>query len=186
MMCSEVGTMQAGGRNLKIVAGLIFGAMLLRIVPHPPNFSPALAASLLAGATLGTSVWAFALPLAGMLAADSLLELATGQGFHAQMPVVYGTLAAVVLLGRWLARSRRAGQLAGASLAGSTLFYLVTNFAVWASGTLYPHTLAGLASCYLAALPFFGLSILGDLTFTALLFASYAYLAKHLGELSRA
>mgnify|MGYP001112637753 CR=1 FL=1 len=178
--------MEAGRGNLKIVAGLIFGAMLLRIVPHPPNFSPALAASLLAGATLGPRLFGFALPLFGMLAADGLLEFATGHGFHPHMPVVYGTLMAVVLLGHALGRRRRAGLLAAASLAGSTLFYLVTNFAVWASGTLYPHTPGGLATCYVAALPFFGLALLGDLTFTALLFGTYAYLAKRVGQLSRA
>ncbi len=173
-------------RKRSVVGGLVAAAMLLRLVPHPPNFSPAVAVALLSGASLGTSWWAFALPLAAMLATDSLLELFTGQGFHPHMPVVYATLAAVVVLGRVLARSRRTWSVAVASVTSSLLFYLVTNFAVWAWGTLYPHDAAGLAVCYLAALPFLGLSVLGDLTFSALLFGTYALAAKKLPELAGA
>lgn len=167
-------------KNLTVVGSLLFAAMLLRVIPHPPNFSPVVAGSLLAGATLGTSLWAFALPLCAMLASDTLLQVLTGQGFHSQMPVVYGTLLAVVVVGRVLASSRRRLSLVAASLASSTLFYLTTNFAVWAAGTLYPPTAAGLLACYVAALPFFGLSLVGDLTYCALLFGTYALLAKKL------
>ena len=48
-----------------------------------------------------------------------------------------------------------------ASITGSCLLFLLTNFAVWAGGTLYPHTAGGLAECFAAAVPFFKLLQLG-------------------------
>jgi hypothetical protein len=60
------------------------------------------------------------------------------------------------------------------------LFYVVTNFAVWAGGHLYPRTGAGLASCYLAAIPFFRNSLIGDMAFAALLFGGFALLEMRL------
>jgi hypothetical protein len=56
-------------------------------------------------------------------------------------------------------------------LASSVAFYLSSNFAVWAFGTMYPKTLAGLVTSYTLAIPFFRPSLIGDLLFTAALFA---------------
>lgn len=165
-----------------LASSLILIAALLRLAPHPPNVAPVTALALFAGATLGRRFVAFCIPLATMLLSDTILELATGQGFHAHMPVVYGTFAAVVFLGGWLTGRLHAGRIAGFSVAASTLFYLTTNFAVWASGTMYPHTAAGLLACYVAALPFFGLSLVGDLAFAAVMFATYSALARRLPE----
>ncbi len=172
-------------RNRTSVAmGVILAVALLRLIPHPPNVAPVTALALFAGATFGRRLAGFAVPLAAMLLSDTLLEVFTGQGFHRHMPVVYGSFALVVLLGSWLKDRLRVGRVAVASVAASTLFYLTTNFAVWASGTMYPHSAAGLLSCYIAALPFYGLSLVGDLAFTALIFAAYVALVRHLPAVS--
>jgi hypothetical protein len=65
--------------------------------------------------------------------------------------------------------------VAGACLAASTIFYLTTNFAVWAGSGMYAKTLAGLVSCYVAALPFFGPTVAGDLFYSAVLFGGFAW-----------
>jgi hypothetical protein len=109
-----------------------------------------------------------------MLLSDAVLELLYGWGFHAQMPVVYLSFAAIVGLGLLLRRRRRVASLPAAALAASTLFFLATNFTVWAGGGLYPHTAAGLAACYAAALPFFGPTLAGDFLYSALLFGLFA------------
>lgn len=166
--------------RITVATGVILAVALLRLVPHPPNVAPVTALALFAGATFGRRMLGFFVPLAAMLLSDSLLELLTGQGFHPHMPVVYGTFALVVLLGSFLSERLQVGRVALASVAASTLFYLTTNFAVWASGTMYPHTVAGLLACYIAALPFYGLSLVGDLTFAALIFAAYSALVRHL------
>lgn len=154
-------------RTIALLAA-IFTAAAMRLLPHPPNFSPIAAMALFSGAYFSRRGMAFVAPLAAMLVSDAIL------GFHALMPVVYGSLALVVCLG-WLLSSRRTpGRVAGAAVAGSVTFYLVTNFAVWAFGDMYPKTLEGLAACYVAALPFFQNGLAGDLFFTALLFGGFA------------
>ncbi len=52
----------------------------------------------------------------------------------------------------------------------------VTNLAVWAAGSLYPRTLAGLIMCYSAAIPFFRNSLIGDVAYAATLFGGFASL----------
>jgi hypothetical protein len=146
----------------------IFLAAIFRLVPHPPNFSPIAAMALFSGAYLPRRGLAFVAPLGAMLVSDAVL------GFHGGMPVVYGSLALIVALGFVLSSKRTAGRILGAALASSVLFYLLTNFAVWATDDMYPKTLAGLAACYAAAIPFFQNSLAGDLFFTGLLFGGFA------------
>jgi hypothetical protein len=54
------------------------------------------------------------------------------------------------------------------------LFFLVTNFGWWATGSIYEPTFAGLVQCYAQGLPFFKNTLLGDLFFAVLLFGGYA------------
>ncbi len=60
----------------------------------------------------------------------------------------------------------------------SVVFFLISNSGIWVAGKLYPLTMSGLAACYVAALPFFRNSIMGDLAYAALMFGSY-HLLRH-------
>jgi len=153
--------------------GLIVGLTLLgiagRVIPHPDNFTPLMAVALFGGATLSTR-WAYAVPLAALVASDLFL----GQAFDAMSAVVYACFVASVGLGHWLGRHRTWTRTGVAALGASLLFYLVTNFAGWLlPHGLYPHTLQGLLQTYVMGIPFFGNSIAGDLFWTALLFGLY-------------
>ncbi|MDZ4229774.1 MAG: DUF6580 family putative transport protein, partial [Candidatus Veblenbacteria bacterium] len=119
-------------RNLILALVLIGLAVLGRLLPHAWNATPMVAVSLLAGYALPRK-WAVAVPLIAMLVADFSL------GFY-HVPVmltVYASFAAVAFIGSWV-KQVRPERLLVASLASSTLFFLATNFAVWASGTWYP------------------------------------------------
>ena len=163
--------------RLIALVSAVLAAALFRLVPHPPNFSPIAAMALFSGAYFGRKGLAFAAPLGAMLVSDAVL------GFHSGMPVVYGSLALIVVLGWLLTAKRSAGRIAAAAVSASVLFYLVTNFGVWALGDMYPKTLAGLGACYVAALPFFQNSLAGDLVFTALLFGGFALAERWLPAL---
>ena len=154
------------------LAGMIFLAAASRLIPHPPNFTPLAAMALFGGAYLSDKRLAFGLPLAALLLSDAVL------GFYHDMIWVYGSFALIVCLGLQLQSRRRLLPIAGAALAGSVLFFVITNFGVWASGGLYPRTLAGLAEGYVAAIPFFEKTIAGDLVYTALLFGGFAIVEK--------
>jgi hypothetical protein len=147
---------------------LVALAALARLLPHPPNFTPVGALALFGGATFGDRRWSLLAPLAAMLLSDAVL------GFHSGMPVVYAAFVAIVGIGLLLRGGRTPLRLVAASLAASVLFFVVTNFAVWAMGSMYPKSAGGLLACYVAAIPFFGNTLLGDAFFTAVLFGGLA------------
>lgn len=165
-----------------LIAAMIFGAAALRLLPHPVNFAPIGAMALFGGAHLPHRGWNFALPfaipLAAMLLSDAALEASTGWGFHRLMPAVYGSFALIVTLGFLLRRGAGVLPVFFAALGAASLFFLITNFAVWALLDTYPSTAAGLAACYLAALPFFWNTLAGDLFYSAVLFGGFALAAR--------
>jgi hypothetical protein len=86
--------------------------------------------------------------------------------------VTWAWYAAALGLGMQLRDSNSPLRIGGASLLSSLTFFVVSNFAVWASyRTLYPATLQGLATCYVAAIPFFRRSLTPDLVFTVIFFS---------------
>ena len=155
--------------NSRIVALLsaIVVAAVLRLVPHPANFTPIGAMALFSGAYLGRRGLAFAAPLGAMVLSDAVL------GFYSGFWITYVAVALIVAVG-FLALSRVSVlRIAGAAIASSVLFFLVSNFGTWAASGMYPHTLAGLSACYVAAVPFFQNTVAGDLFYAALLFGGF-------------
>ena len=158
------------GSRFGLMAGLVFAAVATRLLPHPPNFTAMGAITLFSGAYFSRRIWGFGVPLAAMLVSDAVL------GFSSDLPVVYATFAVIAGLGLLLRDKRtQVAPVAAAAVAASTLFYLTTNFAVWAMSGMYPTTPAGLVACYVAAIPFFGPTLAGDLFYTAVLFTGFAW-----------
>ncbi|AKT38152.1 DUF6580 family putative transport protein [Chondromyces crocatus] len=157
---------------------LVALCVLLRVVPHPPNFAPVGATAVFAGRTL--KPWmAFLLIAVSMLLGDlALARLHGHSALSLVTPFVYGAFFLQALLGRAL-RSKKGGAI-GAALLGSFTFFALSNLGVWLAGSMYPPTVAGLGACYLAALPFFGGTLLGDLLWTVALSAAYRPLAARL------
>jgi hypothetical protein len=151
----------------------IAAAAALRLVPHPPNFSPIDAMALFSGAYLGRRWIAFAAPLAALLLSDLVL------GFYSGMLFQYAAVILIVLLGVAALSRVTVARLVVGALASSVLFFAVSNFGVWAASGMYTHTLAGLSACYVAAIPFFQNTVAGDLFYAALLFGGFT-LAEHL------
>jgi hypothetical protein len=146
----------------------IFAAAALRLVPHPPNFSPIAAMALFSGAYLPKRALAFVAPFAALLLSDAVL------GFYAGMNFVYLSFALTVVIG-WAVASRKTPLVIGsAAVASSVLFFVLTNFGMWLFSGFYPLTGAGLAACFVAAVPFFQNTLAGDLVFSALLFGGFA------------
>jgi hypothetical protein len=108
-----------------------------------------------------SSAWMTAAKLASALAAliatDYYLTVfAFGYAFHpAAYLVTWMWYAAVCLLGMGILQKPSVLKVAAGVLASATSFFILSNFAVWAGGALYPHSLAGLAACYTAAVPFY-------------------------------
>lgn len=160
-----------------VLVSMILAAAVSRLIPHPPNFSPIAAMALFGGACFANKRMAFLVPLAAMFLSDFAIGLLRGDpsfGMHALIPVVYGSFALIVCLGLWLRGRRKAVPIAVAALASSVLFFVLTNFGVWALGSWYAKSWDGLVACYVAAIPFFHNTLLGDGVYATALFGGLA------------
>jgi hypothetical protein len=162
------------------LAGLVVLAALTRLLPHPPNFAPITAIAVFGAIRFGHLRAAVAVPLLALLLSDLVREvlywngLSREWGIYQGMWWMYGTTALIALMGRLARGTRSPVTIAATTLAGSCLFFVFTNLGVWALQSIYPHTAAGLAECYVAALPFFRNTLLGDMTYAVILFGAWA------------
>ena len=160
--------------NTRFLLGFTFVALIVavavRLLPHIPNFTPLGAFALFVGVFVARKHWwGLLLPLLAMFLSDLFI------GFYdfKLMAVVYGSFLTYTGFGILVAKRKSITTVLLGSIGGATLFYLVTNFAVWAFSTWYPHTVSGLLLSYTLALPFVKYPILGDLFFTSVLFGVY-------------
>lgn len=166
-------------KRLIVLSSIIAVAALFRLLPHPPNVTPVAAIALFAGAHFNNRRIAFFLPIAAMFLSDLVLGFAVyGSALMKSQPVVYLCMFVAVLIGRLIRNQRSALNIAAATFGNAVIFYLFTNFAVWTSDGLYLRTWSGLVACYTAAIPFFRNSLIGDITFAALLFGGFAVLER--------
>ena len=163
--------------RLLALISIVLAAAATRLIPHPPNMTSIAAVALFGGAYFQDRRLAFAVPLAALFLSDLVL------GLYAGMAVIYVSFALIVGVGLWLKTRRQPALIAGAALVSAVLFFVLTNFGVWAFGHLYPKTWAGLTACYVAALPFFRNGLEGDLFYTLLLFGGFAVLERRFAGL---
>jgi hypothetical protein len=147
---------------------ILIGA-LLRVIPHPANFAPIAAIALFGGTYIKNKKLALVLPLFAMIISDFFI------GFDSLQwrLLVYGSFALVGLIGFLIRKNKKLATIFGGTLAGSIVFYLITNFAFFYSPSMYPHDLSGIISSYINALPFFRNSLAGDLFYVGVFFGAY-------------
>lgn len=173
---------------------MITMAAVSRLLPHPDNVTPVGAMALFGGAYFSRKYLAFLIPLAAMWTSDLILNNLVYarlypdyyDGFVWMGNLwVYASFLLIGIVGmRWL-RKVNIEKLVGASLIGSILFFLITNFGAWIVDPLYPKTTGGLLAAYGAGIPFFRNTLLGDLFFCGVLFGGFEW-AKSQWPLLRA
>jgi len=167
--------------GIAVVAGII--ATVLRVVPHPTNFSSVGAASLFGGARV-KAWYAYLIPLAVMIVSDLTLWALSGFDFnyslgHPSRAFVYASFMIYVAIGRWLIKTDSVASIALAGTLGGLQFWVLTNFCEWLFQPLYYNLIAepfrysrdltGLATCFAAALPFYqGETAFGEHPFVVL------------------
>ena len=150
-----------------IAIALVAFGVIMRLLPHPANLAPVGAIALFGGAILPRKLgwW---LPLAIMVASDLIL------GFYNGIVFTWAGFLLVGLLGMSLRGRHNWFRVPFGALGGSIIFFLVSNFGVWAQGQMYAHTWAGLVQCYELALPFLRNTFYGDFLYSWLLFGVFA------------
>jgi Family of unknown function (DUF6580) len=151
-----------------VILAMIALAGVLRILPHPWNFTPVGAMALFAGAVIKDRRVAFLCPLIALLLGDLFT------GFHRLVPFVYVSFLVEVALGYWVRNHRTVARLSFVTLLGAIQFFLITNFGIWALLGTYPHTAAGLITCYIIGLPLFLNTLAGDALYVTLFFGAFA------------
>ena len=162
-----------------LASGLTVLGALARVLPHLPNFAPVGSISLFAGARMRG--WqAYAMPLVLMAVTDQFVG-----GWSAATPLVYLSYLITVFIGTRLRGTENAFKI-GAGVVGSSLvFFLLTNFAWLMGSSMYPHTLAGVVQCYVAAIPFYGRTLASDLLYSGALFGLHAWLSRMVARSER-
>ena len=157
---------------------LMAGSVVLtRLLDHPPNFTPVGALALFAGMYIVQKTkWGLLIPLVVLFATDIFI----GTYDWKLMAVVYLSFLAYVGIGALISKKKHIATVLAGTLGGATLFYLATNFAVWAlSSGVYEPTLAGLMMSYAMAIPFFKFTLLGDIFFVVVFIGSYELAVRY-------
>ena len=137
---------------------------LSRLIPHPPNFTPVIAMAVFMPYLTRDLYSAMLVPLSAMFVSDLYL------GLHSSMFWVYTSILLGTTLSHYtMSMKKTYVHLGSNALLSATIFFVITNFAVWMSGTMYPPTLDGLILCYTMAIPFFGNTLAGTLFYVSLL-----------------
>ncbi len=174
---------------------LIIVAALYRIIPGRPfGFAPQWAMAIYAGAVIKDKKWAFIMPVLSMFISDLFYQvlymggISDMQGFYEGQWQNYLLFTLLVFVGLAI-KKLNLFQIVAASFAAPTLYFLVSNFLVWASngatrGLNRPRDLNGLMLCYADGIPFYKMSILATLVFSAILFGSFIF-ARNYGTTAR-
>jgi len=158
------------------IAVIFFG----RVLPHPYNFTPLIAVTLLSSYAISNRILALLVPLIGFWLSDLFMNNIIYAGYYSNFTIfnsgmiwTYGAIVLVGLMGSSFIKKISSGKVVLASLSGSTIFYIISNFGVWALSPMYAKSAASLIQCYSLALPFYGTSLIGDLLYSSLLFGAY-------------
>jgi len=176
-------------QNYIVIGFAVLVAALSRIIPHPDNFTATESLAIFGAAYLTRKQYAIILPVLMMFVTDFIINNTVARSYFSQPTgliwfsgyMLYGWLgiALTVVAGSGMLRKINVVSVAGASVSGVLIFFLVTNFGVWAgSQTVYPKDIAGLLACYTAGIPFLKSSLLSTLFFSTLLFTSFELAKK--------
>ena len=144
---------------------LIILLVFSRLIPHPPNFTPIIAVALVSGYFFKNINLSLLILLVAMLLSDLFI------GFYENMIFVYASLLVITFIFHKISNKINFKNLFIYGFVGSLIFFIVSNFGVWALGSpgvydiAYEKSLSGLLQCYILAIPFFGNTFISTLIF---------------------
>ena len=164
-----------------VLSIIILLAAFTRIMPHPPNFSPMAAIGLFGAAHFAKKWQAFFIPLIGIWISDLVINnyvysisSSNFVWFYSGFYWQYISYILIIFAGLFIFnRGISLTKMFGGMISSSGIFFLVSNFGVWAGGTMYPKNFGGLITCYVAGVPFIHNTIISDVLFTTVLFGTY-------------
>ena len=144
-------------KNFIVFISCVGIVLLFRLVPHTPNFTPVIALSLYLPFIFG--IWSIPFCILGFAITDYFI------GFHSLMFWTWGALAFTGYTSKFCNKIYSRIVL---SFIGALTFFVISNFGVWISGTLYEISVQGLLNCYIMAIPFFTNTLLSTIFFAVI------------------
>ena len=149
-----------------LIISAIAIAVVSRITLHIPNFTPVAAMALFGGAFLSDKRLAIVIPLIALFISDLFI------GFHGTMMYVYVAFILTSVIGIIIQKKVTIKSVTGGAIISSILFFIITNFGVWAAYS--PQTgIAGLEATYLLGIPFFAPTLISNLIFSGIMFGAF-------------
>ena len=164
-----------------IISIIILLAAFTRIMPHPPNFSPMAAIGLFGAAHFAKKWQAFLIPLIGIWISDLVINNFVYSSHSSNFVWFYGgfywqyiSYVFIIFAGLFIFnKGISVTNTLGGMVSSSGIFFLFSNFGVWAGGAMYTKNFSGLITCYAAGIPFIHNTIISDALFTTVLFGTY-------------
>ncbi len=165
---------------------------LIKVICAPQfnlsGFTGVMAVALFSGLKIKEKSQIFLLPLITLFISDVLIQILHAanlfpfEGLYRGQITNYALLMAITLIGLGLRNFKTAGVLASI-VAAPTLFFLVSNYLVWATngGLSYTKDFAGLMGSYQMGLPFYRNSLIS----TAVLLPGFMFLYDRMVNRSR-
>ncbi len=162
---------------------LIFIASFSRLIPHMPNFTPIGAIALFGGVYFKNRFHAFLIPISSLFISDLIINNLFLSNYFENFTLFYSgflwqylSFILIILIGIFSLRKFNFKKLLISTIASSLVFFIITNFGVWISGSMYSKDLFGLISCYILAIPFYKGTLLGFLFYSSVLFGIAEFL----------
>jgi hypothetical protein len=185
-------TTQKINLRFTVITSLILLAAASRLLPIH-NFSPLGAIALFGAAHFAKKWQAIAIPLLATWLSDLFINnviyarfYPTFTWFYEGFYWQYASYILIAVLAFFILKKVNVKNVLIGALSATVIFFVVSNFGVWASGTAYPRNLTGLMACYTAAIPFANGTLYSDLLYSAILFGSFALAQKQLPVLKLA
>ena len=169
-------------KHTSLAIVLIVLAAISRLLPHPPNVTP-IAAIAIFGSFYFSKKWmVYMIPLLTLVFSDFIINNSISRAFYPNiegivwfspnMIWVYTGFILIITLSKQFLIKLNIKNLFVTTILASLVFFLLTNFGSWMHFGFYPKSIAGLLSCYIAGIPFFLNSILGNLFFVSIMFGA--------------
>lgn len=165
-----------------IIVTLIIVSAILRILPHLPNVTPLAAMGVFGAAYLNNRWQAYLVPFLALFISDLYLNNVVYAGMYGTndtvwitSPWIYVAFGLLILASQTILKNIKTKNIVLASVTSSLIFFVVTNLATFFEGALYPKTAEGFVACFVAAIPFFGNTMMGDLFFCGVLFGVFEF-----------
>jgi len=161
-------------KNLKhfvLPIGLILALSISRLIPHPSNFTPILAAGVFAGFYFRNFILSIFIVISSMFIGDLVI------GFHSTMIFTYSSLILAVAIGL-LIKKFNFKEILFSGLSSSVIFFAVTNFGSWLTLEMYEKNFSGLLQSYFMGIPFFHNTLISTLVYLIFLKLLLEFLIK--------